>query len=189
MTLSRRHFLLGAGAGLILPEFFDKAWAFVETRGEPLLVAPKTAEITLNACDREWDGESFDLCWGDPWAQPPEMTIREITEREGISLEEWTGVSDEELWGDVDSPADWETICSHWGRTDSPSARAYYLLSDMDLGPKLRRPNTEGEIRFLDSPTIGSDYLGVEAVGMVSLSLLQQRLNEIDSRISINVCR
>ena len=50
MSITRRQFLLGTTAGLILPSFYERAYSFFENHGEPLLIVPKRTEETLYAC-------------------------------------------------------------------------------------------------------------------------------------------
>ena len=41
MSITRRQFVLGTTAGLVLPSFYDKTLTYFENHGEPLLIAPK----------------------------------------------------------------------------------------------------------------------------------------------------
>jgi hypothetical protein len=77
-------------------------------------------------------------------------------------------------------------VVDTWSYIDSPNAKAYRLLEDLDLGPDLVGKDAVGEIRFIDGACPGSDYLGVEAPCMVDVSLLQKRLNELRTGISIS---
>jgi hypothetical protein len=88
MSITRRQFLLGTTAGLILPSFYEKAYSFFENHGEPLLVAPRQPGEILYACSdlyrcSDFAEEGFRLKLGDPEAEPPEMTIREFCEAFG----------------------------------------------------------------------------------------------------------
>ena len=49
MSITRRNFILGTAAGLILPSYYDKVFTFFENHGEPLLEIPKQADIDLVA--------------------------------------------------------------------------------------------------------------------------------------------
>ena len=49
--MDRRQFLIRTGlaaGGLLLPRFFDRALAFVENHGEPLIEEPLNAADTLS---------------------------------------------------------------------------------------------------------------------------------------------
>ena len=72
-------------------------------------------------------------------------------------------------------------------QTDSPNAKAYRLLKEYDLGPDFNSPDAVGEIVFADCPFPGSDYLGVQAKDLVSLSLLQERLNQLNTGIHVQM--
>ena len=59
------------------------------------------------------------------------------------------------------------------------------MLEGLDLGSDLEGEKAVGETRFIDGPMPGNDYLGVEAADQVSVSLLQKRLNELNTGIRI----
>ena len=184
MSITRRQFILGTGAGLILPAYYDKVFTFFENHGEPLIEVPRRATIDLFAVDRG-AGYGYQLNVGDPWAEPPAMTIREYANRyyEGEEHYREDCCDGEEV--DFDDFIDPEFVVDCWARTDSPNAQAFYLLEDLDLGPDLDGADAVGAIRFIDGPMPGSDYTGVEAADQVSLSLLQKRLNEMNTGIQI----
>ena len=75
-----------------------------------------------------------------------------------------------ELWG------------SYWSIEVSSNAKAFEYLSRLDLGPAFdpnAKSDVAGEIQFLDCPGICCHYRGVETYDLVSISLLQNRLNEL----------
>ncbi len=67
MSISRRQFVLGTAAGLILPSYYDKELAYFENHGEPLIEIPKQADTELFVVD---EYGSFQFHLGDPWADP-----------------------------------------------------------------------------------------------------------------------
>lgn len=190
MSITRRQFLLGTtvtAAGVILPTFFDRAFAYFENHGEPLLIAPRDSEIELFAVSH--CGDDLELNLGDPFAEPPQISIREFADRyldgpeyyaEHWACEDFAAIN----W---DTEADWDSVCDFWCRQDSPNARAYRLLENYDLGANLVGDTAIGEIQFIDGPHPGSDYLGVDATDYLSLSLLQQRLNDLNTGIRIQL--
>ena len=184
MSISRRNFILGTTAGLILPSYYDKVFPFFENHGEPFLDLPRGGDTDLFAVD-QGPGYGYQLNVGDPWAEPPAMTIREFAIEhcggEEQYQEEWC--DGEEV--DFDDFVDPEFVVEYWARSDSPNAQAFYLLEGLDLGPDLDGADAVGEIRFIDGPCPGNDYLGVEATDPVSVSLLQNRLNELGTGIRI----
>ncbi len=193
MTISRREFFLatsGAAAGFILPSYYEKVFNFVENFGEPLIVSPKHATNTLIAIDWVGDG-SYELNLGDPHAEPNfRMTLREYANRYCGGEQ---GYIDMYLYGedpvevDFDSSAYERMVATAWTRIGSPMARAYKLLENLDLGPRLTGVDSIGEIDFIDGPCPGNDYLAAHALGLVSVSLLQQRLNDLEAGIRIEM--
>jgi hypothetical protein len=184
MSISRRNFILGTGAGLILPSYYDKVFTFFENTGEALLEVPHNSEIELIA---SFDlGDQYELNWGDPWQEPPEMTVREYARRYFGSVEYYSHCCDpeEQNW---DRTMDFNEVIDAWARQDSPNARAYRLLENLDLGPNLVGKDAVGEIRFIDGDRPGSDYLGVHAPSQLDLALLQKRLSDLNTGIRISM--
>jgi hypothetical protein len=189
MSISRRQFLLGTTAGLILPSFYERAYSFFENHGEPLLIAPNHAEGILcvtHSCD------TLQLHLGDPEEGPPEMSIREFCLRHGHGdpatwyRDDWLCIDDPDPV-DMNDPMDEWAIFDWWLRTDSSSARAYHFLENLDLGSHLTGPDAVGSLEFIDGPCPGNDYLGVEAFDELSVSLLQHRLNELGTGLRIEM--
>ena len=182
MSISRRQFILGTASGLILPSYYDKVFTYFENHGEPLIEMPSQADTELLIVD-----EFLQFHLGDSCAEPPVMTVREFALEhcggEEAYQENWC--DGEEV--DFDDFVDPEIVVDYWARHDSSNAQAFYLLEGLDLGPDLNRKNAVGEIRFIDGACPGNDYLGVEAADQVSISLLQKRLNELDTGIRITV--
>ena len=184
MSISRRQFLLstvGAAGGFILPSFYTRALEFLDQFGEPLLEAPKLVVDELIICT-ERDGE---LNLGDPWEQVPDMSWREMLTRyqpEGLdNLEAHWDLTESQL----DDEAPWDWVVDFWCRADSPNARAYRLLNNLNLGPNFTEPDAIGELVFTDGPCPGNDYLGVAVEDEISASLLQQRLNDLNTGIKL----
>ena len=183
MSISRRHFILGTAAGLILPTYYDKVFTFFENHGEPLLEVPKAADIDLVAV--RWD-DYLQLHLGDPHQEPPELTVREFAERYYGDLDEY--LEEYELEGtDPDSLMDSWDVFDTWVYRDSPSARAYHFLQGLELGPDLDGDDAVGEIRFIDGVCPGNDSFWSEAADEVSLSLLQKRLNDLNTGIRVSL--
>jgi len=186
MSVNRREFILGTAAGFILPSYFDKIFTFYEDTGEALLEAPRKTAIDLVAIDR--GGGAYEFNWGDPWEEPPEMTVREYAIRYYGGEKEWlecNGYEDEDE--DFDRVMDFWDMVDTWSYHDSPNARAYRLLEDLDLGPQLIGAEAVGEINFIDGACPGVDYLGVEAPTQLDIALLQKRLNDLDAGIRISI--
>ena len=189
MSFTRRQFLLstvGAAGGFILPSFYARALEFVDQFREPLLEPPKRVVDEITIC-ASLGGE---LNIGEPAEQIPDMTWREfLTRYHPGSLDEG-----EFHWGleeaQLDDAAPWDTVLASWGRVDSPNARAYHLLESLDLGPDLTGPKAVGELNFLDGPNPGAkDYLAVTVEDDISISLLQQRLNDLKTGIKVSLAK
>ncbi len=184
MSISRRQFILGTAAGLILPSYFDRAFSYFENTGEALLEVPRNTQIELIA---SFDlGDEYELNLGDPYQEPPEMTVREYACRYYAGEEDYLNWIEEDDV-DLDAKMDFWDIIDTWARHDSPNARAYRLLENLDLGPELCGENAVGEINFIDGPCPGNDYLGVHAPTQLDLSLLQARLNGLNTGIRLSV--
>jgi len=122
-----------------------------------------------------------------PQGLPPAVTWREYFLLTGDKL-----VSGMENWqlepGQLDEPMDYWAFETYWFYNLSPNALAYKYLSDLDLGPEFGKSDrAEGEIRFQDAPTMGSDCRWAEVDNLLSLSLLQNRLNELGENVSLEV--
>ncbi len=131
--MDRRQFLIRAGltAGqLALPRFFDRALAFVENHGEPLLELPRNSERELIASYQE-DGVYWiiDVLMPDT-IPPPAITWREYFHCWSQDVDD--GMANWELeLNQLDEAMDewpWET---HWFYNLSPNAKAYKYLSDL----------------------------------------------------------
>jgi hypothetical protein len=189
MSISRRQFILGTGAGLILPAYYDKVFTFFENHGEPIIEAPKQALNDLYAVN--WNDCFIEFHLGEVQPEAPgPMTIREFAiryfgdeqgyldayccERDGIEV-------------DFDAIQDPVMLENTWLRRDSPMARAYRLLENLDLGPDLNGKDAVGQIDFLDAPNMHSWYLGVQTEDPVSVSLLQKRLNDLNTGVRVSL--
>jgi len=201
MSFTRRQFLLstvGAAGGFILPSFYARALEFVDQFEEPLLEPPKRVVDEITIC-ASLGGE---LNIGEPAEQIPDMTWREFLTRyhqDSLnSLEFYWGLEESQRdlapWGlkesQLDDAAPWDTVLGSWGRVDSPNARAYHLLESLDLGPDLTGPKAVGGLNFLDGPNPGAkDYLAVTVEDDISISLLQQRLNDLKTGIKVSLAK
>ena len=184
MLSTRRQFILGTAAGLILPSYYDKVFTFFENTGEAYLELPEQADNHLYAVTGR--GEGFQLNLGDPCEEPPQLTYREYARTcvndDGEYLEELI-----EEGFDLDAEMYFYDYIDNWAYQHSPNAKACRLLENLDLGPNFESEHAVGQLQFYDCPSICSDYLGVHAEDEVSLSLLQKRLNELNTGIRITV--
>ena len=187
--MDRRQFLtraFSAAGQLVLPRFFDRALAFVENHGEPLLETPVEPVKKLYAAYQE-EGVYWIIDGLMPRGIPPPVSWREYFHlTQGRLLNQ---VEDWELEpNQLDDPMDqwvWET---YWFYNLSPNALAYKYLQDLDLGPEFGKSDrAKGEIRFQDAPMMASDCRWAEVDDFLSISLLQNRLNELGENVSLEV--
>jgi hypothetical protein len=187
MSITRRQFLISSAkacAGLVLPSYYEKVFSFFENHGEPLLEAPTRFDKDLYAV---FVGPDYQLNLGIPDIDVPEITWREMFNRyhgwmpDEEELDKEYGMTE----ADLDDTAYVDSYLDLWCRLDSPNARAYRLLEYLDLGNELQHGKQVGELLFYDGPMPGNDYLGVHAQCGVTLSLLQHRLNELNTGIRV----
>jgi hypothetical protein len=74
-----------------------------------------------------------------------------------------------------------------WSRNDAPAAKAYRLLDDIDLGSEFGGDNPVGHLEFMDGPNLCNNYLGAQTEDPVSVSLVQKRLNDLNTGIRVCV--
>jgi hypothetical protein len=186
MSTTRRQFILGTAAGLILPSYYDKVFSYFENHGEPLIEIPKQVVEDLYAVD--WGGGIIDFHLGEIANGPPEpMTLREYAKRyfcgEQGYLDEYCEEREEV---DFDEIAYESMVETTWTRNNN-AAQAHRLLEKLDLGSDFDSDDAVGQLEFLDCPNMCSDYLGVQTEDPVSISLLQKRLNELNTGIRISL--
>lgn len=188
--LNRRAFLLasaGMGAstvgGLILPEWLRQAERFIEAEDKPLIEHPRQESTVINAFNL--DGENnYRLVIGDPYEEPPAMTWLEYYRLyHGDEYESFTEFT-EEFFGGPAQPhaeADSSVVLDTWlASNEAPDTAAYHYLEQMDIGPVLGDGDTVGQIDFVNCPCPGNDSRFVTVPDLLSLSLLQKRLNHVD---------
>ena len=174
--ITRRQFLLGSlGAGFILPNFFDQALSFFENHNEPLLIAPKNPNQILYVAT-DWD---YEFRLDTPFAEIPKMTMGEYLDEyyDGVDAYMELHCMEEEDRPDLDSQADPMDVLEHWGRAESPNARAFGVLDQLRFTAGSDESNALSGITFFDGPSPGSDYLGVQADDLLAVSLVQHELN------------
>lgn len=83
---------------------------------------------------------------------------------------------------------EYDDYYEHWALSESPNVLAYNLLDGLNIGPKLAGPGDKvGGLQFIDGDAPGHDYRGVHADDDLSISLLQHRLNELDTGIAVEL--
>jgi len=189
--LSRRGFLIGTG-GLLTMAFVSDARAFIRRKEAPLLALPSRTAHTLY-----WD-------WPDGLDQPqlfldgePEVLaptpptwrvfLKSLDARDYRASEikqrlQVIGFEPSQLDEEMDESW-WEM---HYDRISGPSAKAYRLLENIDLGPDLGRRGDGPHLQFREGGGNQFDYsLHAHASDMLALPLLQARLIDLHLPIKI----
>ena len=192
MLLTRRQFLLtlpAVTAGYLSPQFVDKALAHIDSTGEALLNKPDKYQETLYALSM---GDSYELHLGELFAIPDPMTHREAAEYIGYGVDldsyaqDYLVLEDDEIFN-PDEEANNEIYIDHWYRHNSSTACAYRYLEELELGLRAEGQTDLGCISFIDGEHPGSSYLAATVPDLISLSLLQQRLNQLNTGLRIKV--
>jgi hypothetical protein len=186
VSITRRQFILGTAAGLILPSYYDKVITYFENHGEPLIEIRKRSDLDLYAVD--CGGGIIDFHLGEVAMESPgPMSLREYAERyfggEQGYLDAYCEEREEVEFDEIAYPSMVETT---WTRNNG-TAKAHRLLEKLDLGSDFDSDDAVGQLEFLDCPNMCSEYLGVQTEDPVSVSLLQKRLNELNTGIRITM--
>ena len=206
--VTRRGFLIGAGAVVTAP-FVKKATAFSRTAGEPLILPlAKRPSETLYIYEQDSEGwrdyeygeAPYFRCgkWrvslgpNQPFAPPPPTWRQHLrglghridTDEDVQCILAEMSLTPEEL----DSPLDgfgWEDM---WDNFNGPQAKAYHLLTGLDLGSDDSELRQAGEVIFEGSGGApGNTYTWVELKDDLTASLLQARLIELGLPINVKV--
>ena len=190
--ISRRQFLIGAAgaaAGLILPDWVVRAERFIETEDAPLLEPPTIARTRVNAV--YLDGiDDIRLLVGDPYKEPPRLTWSQYFERyygdeygsfEEFALE-WYGVR----LNPMAEADDWVVMDTWLSRNEAPDTKGYAYLEQFNIGPELDVGDTVGRVDFVNGTCPGNGSRFVSVPDLLSLSLLQKRLNQIGTDTEIS---
>ncbi|MDA8555238.1 hypothetical protein N9V98_06670 [Luminiphilus sp.] len=185
MSFSRREFLLGFGAGLLLPKNWDFYANFLARTGEPYLARPKSAEHTLYAKNfDEPEGLRLILDFDSMDASVPNFSS--MTKREFINVYvPALSAEDLEYEDDLDEVVPRWYAFDHWVEAHSPDVKAFELLRYLDLGGLSERNDRgQGWIHFVDGPCPGnsSRWVNIDPLGT---SVLQHKLNELGLPVQV----
>jgi hypothetical protein len=205
--MKRRDFLslcgLAAGSCLV-PDAIARVIRDTCVLAErPYLILPRDPRDTLYALSTDGTTD-FMLHWGDPQESQTPPTWRDyFDEYEGFDIKDKTAVrewwieqvgdpeddpitikADEEIDGAALEKWEWQQEIS-----DGPSARAFHLLSDLPLddGRGPGKGNALGKLRFIEGDRPGSNLTYAEAPDLATLACLQNRLNELDENLAIEI--
>lgn len=197
--MNRRSFLIratGVMGALVTTQFLKDAQWLIANQDKPLLILPKQRVVeTLYAAPNEGRFALFlgskpneyvdpEFTWGEfgntAWGHSEMDTIEYLRENFGHCKCE----AEERL----NARADNAEVFDWWLRHQSPNALAYNHLEGLDLGPEFGgRGKTAGGIKFTDGFHPGNETLWVEVPDLLSISLLQGRLNELGQGIKLEL--
>jgi hypothetical protein len=182
MSFNRRQFLVGL-ASSAFASVYARATAFVLENEAPLLIPPRTTFKKLYY--EEMGSTGYYLFDGPPWGHwdcgPSDMTIQEfINSFCGGDLSHYRDVFNFCDRINLNDLVDWsaDNCIEAWAESYDPAKLAYRSLQQLDLAADSKQPNA-GELRWNDV------YENVEVLDDLSLSLLQQRLNDLGTGISL----
>lgn len=192
-SLMRRTFLVGV-SGLLTWPLVKRIETHISRHGQPYLEDVQGAEktlfvypdsdfqITLGSRDElndapTWREHLIDVgVLPQPPTKPRLSHFREALEHYGVSPRQLDETVDDEAWSEGRP------------RTSTPNGAAYQFLSALDIGPELRDEGGHvGELRFVDGAGPGNDYLGVHCSDLLTVSLLQVRLNELGALVHVRI--
>ena len=197
--MNRRSFLIrsaGTIGALLTTQFLKEAQWLIANEEKPLLILLKESGIqTLYAAESEGKFALFlgskpneyidpQFTWEEfgntAWGHSEVDTIEYLMESLGLCKCQ----AEERLH----ERADDSEVFDWWLRHQSPNALVFNHLEGLDLGPEFGRGGiTAGGIRFIDGFHPGNETLWVEVPDLLSISLLQARLNELGQGIKLEV--
>lgn len=197
--MNRRSFLIRSSAAvgaLLTSQFLKEAQWLIAQEDKPLLIEPKARCLeTLYAAPSEGKFALFlggkpneyldpQFTWEEfgniAWGHSENDTLEYLRENYDLCK---CGAQDR-----LYTKADDDLVLDWWLRHQSPNALAYKELEGIDLGPQFDvAGKTAGSIRFIDGFHPGNETLWVEVPDLLSISLLQARLNELEQGIRLEV--
>ena len=188
MSVTRREFLLGTGAGLLLPKTYDFFANFLAKNGEPFLEKPSSCTQTIYCSDIFGEG-GLRLLLDTPEYEIPDFSSFTYEEFFREFFPDW--LSEPDFW---ETRKDWYpreayidewTAFDLWVRRHSPDVKAFELLEWVDLGEtRSSRDGVDGWIDFTDGVHPGNDSRFTD-VDQLGASILQHRLNELNMGIEV----
>ena len=174
---TRRAFIKGIGAGLILPSTWDVFANHVENYGEPLLRRPRQIDDILYVFNCGAEDYRVGLNQAHYELPDPAMSVRDYAREFGDNY--WYWDHDEEYeYGDENRPIGEWFAYDYWPSNFSPDALAYDYLDNLRLGWFDRGSEVnEGYVDFVWGPCPGNGSKFVD-VDLLGASILQERLIE-----------
>ena len=187
-TPDRRSFLLGT-AGIITASFVARAQDWIADNEEPLFLPPRAARQTLWA---NYFDDQIQFSLGNPDVPDPDPpSWAEYFRMKGHALDMSPGTRSVMAdWAlapsDLRKPMDEYTWANQWACNYSPTARAFTVLHDLDLGTGDGPGQWLGELNFHEGDNHpGSSDHWVDTEDRLSVTLLQARLRELGTSIEV----
>lgn len=178
--MDRRQFIVSNSS------FVDRARDFIKTCGEPLLEYPETIDREVLVVSPFGFSLNLHVGWG-PAEIPPAPSYRTWLAMNRMHPDyEFEDITADQF-DDPIPPRYWEDC---WFSTFCPSVLAFFYLQPLDLGPPTGSPpNSEvaGEIYFSEGEFPGCDARVVGIEDLLSISLLQNRLNVLGENTAVNL--
>ena len=193
--ISRRSFLIGL-TGLVTSSFVAQAKTHLIKTGRPMLLQPRKAEETLylyeGLCSEQ---NKWLVCLGRyEQEEPPPPAWREYLQMWGYRLdtaEEIARICSENnlALAELEDELDEYGWADAWECLESPQAKAYTLLKELNLGCSLDAQGKKaGRIEFIEGGWHpGSSERWVELRNDLTVSLLQAEIVERKLPIKIVV--
>lgn len=190
----RRSFLVGATSALLTTAFYRDVRRFIEHKDEPLLIKPNDVRHTLHAV---WHDGAYSLWldshpddepnWGMSWAQFYEHTKGCDRDEAIAEIVSYYGLDQEEAEARADEVVDENELLEWHYDEELGTGQAVRFFRDLDLGPDFATGIGRGKVSFADFRCAGPDRWCSEAADMLSLSLLQARLNELNTGVQVEI--
>lgn len=189
---SRRSFLkasVAVASGLILPSWLEKAERFIQLEAEPYFERPATAQQVLYAVlSHSGEVKGYELFLGNPYEEPDTNLTWEHF------IETYDGAIYDYEWAEqsydsaplLHHKVDRTLVFERWLSEGCPGTKAYKFLEKLDLGVEINK-HERGSINFYDGFSPAHDAQVVSASDLLSLSLLQQRLNQLGCSTVIEI--
>jgi hypothetical protein len=195
--IDRRSFIIGSGAVLTASYVEKAAWFLRNKNAVPPISAKKEVSNKLFFVDQGIG--KYEIRLGGVSDNFPTLTYREalksyfcidIPKSGETSLSEFRDIYD--LYGirpnRLDAIADPMFYVDLWGQSESPHAKAYYYLHELDLTGENKGPGPLlGDLDFRMGEVTCADYLGVLSEDPITASLLQARLIELGHNTSVEI--
>lgn len=190
----RRSFLIGATSAILTAGFYRNVRRFIERHNEPLLVAPDQVKHQLFAIRQ---GEGFSLWldnhpdeepdWGMTWAQFYQYSHGYVRDEAIAEMISYYGLDDDEAAVRAGETVDVDELLDWYYDNELGTGLAVEFFQGLDLGPDFAAGIGRGQVAFVDYKCAGPDRWCSEAADMLSISLLQARLNELNTGVKVEI--